>query len=285
MTKRSPDSLDFTALAERLDRAAIFADWGRAFPARVDSTNRLALDLARQRIQAGQSPHSLAVAAEQTAGTGRRGRAWHSAAGAGLWCSLVMPQPATVPDAPPAVVLAAGLAEVLGRAGVPAAVKWPNDLFLGNGKVGGLLMEALTVDGVRLWRAGIGINWRPPVEAPSDEYPAAGIGAWLDCAADAVALAGMLVETAVRLLQRPEQWAATMAGLRRHHWLQGRAVRVETGAGERYRARAGDIRSDGRLELVLPGGAVRLSGPNDRVRPVPEGGGADEETTREFLPQ
>ena len=285
MPTRSPDSLDFTALAERLDRAPAFAEWGRAFPSRVDSTNRLALDLARERVRAGLSPHSLVVADEQTAGTGRRGRHWQSAAGAGLWCSLVMPPPGSVPGSPPAVVLAGALAEACERAGVPVGVKWPNDLFLDGGKAGGLLIDALTLDGIPLWRAGIGINWRPPAQALPDEYRGAGVAAWLDTGPDGVALAATLVETAAQLLQRPESWDEIMARLRRHHWLHGRTVRVESGDGESCCARAGALRSDGRLELILPGGETRRAGPNDRVRPVPDGDGADEETTREFLPQ
>ena len=276
MSSRSPASFDFTALADRLAGAAVFADWGRAFPARVDSTNRLALDLARNRLEAGLPPNSVAVAGEQTAGTGRRGRPWQSAAGAGLWFSLVVPPPGAAPAAPPAIVLAGGLAEVFREAGVPVGVKWPNDLFLGGGKVGGLLMTGLTVDGARLWRAGVGVNWRPPPRDLPDEYQAEGIAGWLGSAEASLALAEALVETAVRVLQHPEGWEATMASLRRSHWLYGRSVRVETEGGRCFRARAGDLRPDGRLELSLSSGERRVSGPNDRVRPLD---GTDEAKT------
>lgn len=276
-----PASFDFPALADRLARSAVFADWGCACPSRIDSTNRLVRDLVRERLAAGQDPRSLAVADEQTAGSGRRGRPWQSRAGAGLWFSLILPPPGVEFEAPPALVLAGALADRLEAAGVPVSVKWPNDLFLDGGKVGGLLMEGLAVGRRRLWMAGVGINWQPPEGELRDEYAGAGIGARLDPAIDSAELAEALIETAARLLRDPARWGGIMAGLETRHWLHGKAVQVEGERGERYRATAGAIRPDGRLELVLSGGALRLSGTNDRVRPL----GPDEQKTREFQRQ
>jgi BirA family biotin operon repressor/biotin-[acetyl-CoA-carboxylase] ligase len=285
MPSAFPASFAFSALADRLARSSVFADWGCACPSRVDSTNRLVRDMARERLAAGKTPHSLAVAEEQTAGRGRRGRPWQSRAGAGLWFSLILPSPEARSVAPPALVLAGALADRLAGAGVPVSVKWPNDLFLDEGKIGGLLMERLTLGGRRLWVAGVGINWQPPDRDLPDDYPGAGIGAWLDPGIDAAEWAEALIETAVRVLGDPSRWGGIMAGLERRHWLYRQIVRVEPGRGGHYRAKAGAIRPDGRLELILPGGGLRLSGPNDRVRPLGRAEGAGDETTREFQRQ
>jgi BirA family biotin operon repressor/biotin-[acetyl-CoA-carboxylase] ligase len=105
------------------------------------STSALALDLAR----GGERGPLWVVAARQTAGHGRRGRAWQSPAG-NLAASFLM-----VTDATPAGVgtlgFAAGLAVHAAIAAVaPAlakmvALKWPNDVLANGAKVAGVLVE------------------------------------------------------------------------------------------------------------------------------------------------
>jgi BirA family biotin operon repressor/biotin-[acetyl-CoA-carboxylase] ligase len=89
---------------------------------------------------------SVVVAEEQTAGQGRHGRTWHSEAGAGLYCSIVL-EPA------PLLTLALGLAaaEAIGNG---CDLRWPNDVILGGKKVAGILVQL--VDGRAI--VGIGIN-------------------------------------------------------------------------------------------------------------------------------
>ncbi|MER3632599.1 MAG: biotin--[acetyl-CoA-carboxylase] ligase, partial [Blastocatellia bacterium] len=53
---------------------------------RIDSTNSAALDYAKRGADEGL----VIVAAEQTAGRGRHGRIWHSAAGDGLYFSIIL---------------------------------------------------------------------------------------------------------------------------------------------------------------------------------------------------
>lgn len=122
----------------------------------VDSTNRVALELL-----AGGAPHgTLVVADEQTAGRGRRGRAWHSPKGLALYASLVL-RPADGLPEPPLLVaaVALGLAEGIERAtGVPTVIKWPNDLWVEGRKVAGILLESRgskVADGLV---AGFGVN-------------------------------------------------------------------------------------------------------------------------------
>jgi BirA family biotin operon repressor/biotin-[acetyl-CoA-carboxylase] ligase len=98
------------------------------------------------------------VAEEQTAGQGRHGRAWHSAPGSGIYCSVVLPPS-------PGLTLALGLAAqhaISEAAGQHCDLRWPNDVMLAGKKVAGIL--------VRNAIAGIGINVNhtsfPPHLAP-----------------------------------------------------------------------------------------------------------------------
>ena len=101
---------------------------------RVGST----MDEAARLAAAGEPEGTVVVAAEQTAGRGRAGRSWHVPAGTALLCSALL-RP-TVPAARLGVLpLLAGVAvaeaiEAVG--GPPARLKWPNDVWLGDGPVG-----------------------------------------------------------------------------------------------------------------------------------------------------
>jgi BirA family biotin operon repressor/biotin-[acetyl-CoA-carboxylase] ligase len=89
---------------------------------------------------------SVVVADEQTAGQGRHGHTWHSEAGAGLYCSIVL-------EPKPLLTLALGLATAE-AIGAGCDLRWPNDVLLGGKKVAGILVQL--VDGRAI--AGIGIN-------------------------------------------------------------------------------------------------------------------------------
>ncbi len=139
--------------------------------AEVDSTNRIAAELAR----AG-APDGLVVGADhQTAGRGRRGRTWESRPGGSLLVSVVLR------PVPPLVTLAAGVAaaEACAAVGVPARLKWPNDVMGDGGKLGGILSE-LVGDAVVV---GLGLNlaWAPPGAAclGAGVDPDVLLGAWL----------------------------------------------------------------------------------------------------------
>lgn len=102
---------------------------------------------------AGLPPGTVVVAGEQTAGLGRHGHFWHSEAGAGLYCSIVL-RPL---DAAPVITLALGLAaaEAIARvADVRCDLRWPNDVMAGERKLAGILVQMEGTTPV----AGIGIN-------------------------------------------------------------------------------------------------------------------------------
>ncbi len=108
----------------------------------------------------------LLVAEHQTGGRGRMGRAWTSARGASLTFSLSLPMAATDWSG---LSLAVGvaLAESLDPRPQPGGprigLKWPNDLWLVGGpgpgrKLGGILIESVTVGRHRLAVIGVGLN-------------------------------------------------------------------------------------------------------------------------------
>ena len=106
----------------------------------------------------------LLAADEQSAGRGRRGRRWHSPAGAGVLFSLALPLRRPVRELGGLSVVA-GLAAVralraLGAA--EAALKWPNDLLVRGAKLGGILVETRTQDAGSVAVIGVGVNHRSP---------------------------------------------------------------------------------------------------------------------------
>ncbi|MBA2505772.1 MAG: biotin--[acetyl-CoA-carboxylase] ligase, partial [Thermoleophilaceae bacterium] len=119
----------------------------------TDSTNARARELA-----ATGAPHgTLVTAAEQTAGRGRQGRSWVAEPGAALLMSVV------VRDVELALLPLAAPVAVCEAAGPETRIKWPNDVWLGEGrKLAGILIEGRPQDG---WAVvGIGLNVGAPPE-------------------------------------------------------------------------------------------------------------------------
>jgi BirA family biotin operon repressor/biotin-[acetyl-CoA-carboxylase] ligase len=140
---------------------------------RLDSTQRFARACVDRLLEEAEEPPTFVVVAlEQSAGRGRQGRTWASAAGKGLWASLVLELDARSAQSLPmrvAVALATAVNGLLGEA--RCRLKWPNDLVIGHDKVGGLLVDAVTRPDGRVWSVvGFGINHG---HGP-DELPALG---------------------------------------------------------------------------------------------------------------
>ncbi|HEY1160018.1 MAG TPA: biotin--[acetyl-CoA-carboxylase] ligase [Terracidiphilus sp.] len=116
----------------------IFAGKLHFFPV-TDSTNTDALEAAR----AGAPHSSVFFADEQLAGRGRGDHAWHSAAGEGLYVSVLL-RPTMPAVHLPLLPLAAGLAAadaIHAVTGLAVDLRWPNDLLIGPRKTGGILAE------------------------------------------------------------------------------------------------------------------------------------------------
>lgn len=99
----------------------------------------------------------LLVAEHQTHGRGRQGRAWHSTAGASLTFSMSLPL--DVADwSGLSLVVGTAIADALDPEGQRLQLKWPNDLWLDQRKLGGILIETVPAGSSRMAIIGVGLN-------------------------------------------------------------------------------------------------------------------------------
>lgn len=125
----------------------------------IDSTNS---ELMR-RAKAGQSEPILLVAEKQTAGRGRLGREWHDLAER----DLALPALTFSLGLPLAPIDWSGLSLAVGLSIAQSlhadiGLKWPNDLWLHDRKLAGILIETCAVDQSRYVVIGVGINVTEP---------------------------------------------------------------------------------------------------------------------------
>jgi BirA family biotin operon repressor/biotin-[acetyl-CoA-carboxylase] ligase len=120
---------------------------------RLQSTTSTMQDAAALAAQG--APHGMVVVAErQTAGIGRHGHCWHSAASGGLYMSIVL----RLEGAGPVLTMALGLAvqrAVDDLTQVATDLRWPNDVLLNERKLAGVLVQSAEEGAVI---AGIGVN-------------------------------------------------------------------------------------------------------------------------------
>ncbi len=197
---------------------------------------------------------TVVVADEQQGGRGQRGKSWHSPLG-GLWMSvLVRPRAAAAGEV---LSVRAGLAvaRVLARySTLPAvALKWPNDIFLGDRKVGGLLCEARWRGSELWWVAiGLGLNVANPVPAEVAET-ATTLGDY-----DRTLTAEALLPALAAELATLGQGGATLNAEERaefalRHWLKGKRITAPV------QGTVGAIAADGALMVGLEeGGAMAV---------------------------
>ena len=123
----------------------------------VDSTN----NCARRRAEEDAPDGTLIVAEEQTAGRGRRGRSWSASRGANIMMSLIL-RPRIRPEHASRLTLLMAMAVAKGIrtvTGLPAGIKWPNDVVVHGKKVCGILTElSMEVGYINYVVIGAGIN-------------------------------------------------------------------------------------------------------------------------------
>jgi birA, biotin-[acetyl-CoA-carboxylase] ligase region len=131
------------------------------------------LDVAHRLAARGAPAGTLVIANEQTAGRGRGGKSWQSSPGAGLWLTLIERPSDTSGLGVLSLRVGLAAAEALDRfAPEPIRLKWPNDLYIDQGKLGGILVEARWREQAVEWVAiGLGVN----VQAPKNVETAAGL--------------------------------------------------------------------------------------------------------------
>ena len=122
------------------------------------------------------APHGTTVVADrQTAGRGRRGRAWASSSGTSIYFTIVV-RPEFAPDKASMItlVMALSVAQAIEEVtGLSAQIKWPNDIVVHKKKVCGILTEmSMTpeMDEIQFLVAGVGVNTNhnSPEEFPEE---------------------------------------------------------------------------------------------------------------------
>ena len=113
------------------------------------------------------TPEGLVVFAErQTAGRGQRKNSWESAAGKGLWFSILLRPKIDIADSPRLAEWAARtVAETIAsELTLPASVKLPNDVIVSEKKVAGVLIEMRAQPAaphIAIVGIGVNVNQRP----------------------------------------------------------------------------------------------------------------------------
>lgn len=225
-----------------------------------------------QRLAAAGAPEGTVVTARhQRAGRGRRGHDWWDAPGESLLASVLLRPPGPVTTAPQ-LSLVGGLAvadALAAAAGVPARIRWPNDLLADGRKVSGILAEAASGGAaagsgrVHHVILGIGVNLAQTAFPAALADRATSLRLVTGRAVDGDAILAALLE---HLARRYEGWRVGGFAALRAAWLErstlpGQVVRlpdgsdgvgVDVGDDGTLVARA----TDGRLVHIVSGGTV-----------------------------
>ncbi len=244
----------------------------------IDSTNSELMRRCRASASAASPlpPESILLVAEhQSAGRGRLGRSWHSAAGASLTFSLGLPlQPADWSGL--SLAVGVSLADSLApktQEGDKLQLKWPNDLWLNDCKLGGILVETASWGDQRYVVIGVGLNVMTPAqtfETAAQSGMPPGVAAtslqalWPGMGAPWAlnAVAAPLV-AAVLAFER-EGFAPFQARFAARDALAGRAVRLSDGT----EGSACGVGPQGALRVQTAAGMRDISSQEVSVRPL-----------------
>ncbi len=227
----------------------------------VSSTNVV----LRQLAAAGARPGVVVLAESQHAGRGRLGQVWFSPPGVNLYASILF-RPRLAPSAVPVFTFIASLAlsETIWAEGLPAGIKWPNDIVFGDRKVAGTLgtctMRRGCVDALIL---GAGVN----LNVTDDELRRA-LGPRAETATSLREATGRTIDRnafAARLLNLVEKWftlycdrgpAIVLEAWRDRDVLTGRRVEVHARTSI-HTGRAAGVDDEGRLQVEDEAGGCR----------------------------
>lgn len=225
----------------------------------IESTNIEAKTLANEGAPEG----TVIIAETQSAGRGRLGRRWTSPAGKGLLFSVIMRPDLPMADAHLLTFVAAYAAAqaIEQQTGLDIAIKWPNDLFVSDRKVGGILLEVSGEQDEIDWVVvGIGLN----VNTEYGELPVAlrRTAASLKVASGkpvdrSELLAGLLLELESQYLDAVRNgFDRALNGFRTRDYLHSKTVSVQTRQGPVI-GQATGIDDRGALLVELPHRHVR----------------------------
>lgn len=243
----------------------------------VGSTN----DVLKALAESGGDEGTVVIADVQTAGRGRQGRRWISERGSGLFLSVLLRPQIPVKKLGhvtlvSAIVAVEAIAHFLNADGTDPRgrvdIKWPNDVWIDEKKIAGILVETgLVVERVKWAVVGIGVN------LTSGSLPS-------ELTGQAIAMSDVTSAPvnrdafAMDLLQRFGVWYGKAAESRfdeiRNRWCElssfaaGRLIEIETGEGT-LRGTTRGLDPDGGLLVRLDSGEERAVFVGEVLRVVP----------------
>ena len=227
---------------------------------RLETTQRTAAELAARGALNGE----VVIAEQQTTGRGRMGRTWHSPPGVNFYGTFILrPDLALAETALLSLVAGLAVAETMELVAPRiVSLKWPNDVWLGGRKAGGIIAEAVTDSNHRLdcVLLGIGLNLNLAPEHIPEELRnrATSVMAATGRPCDRVEVAGELFS---RLQSRYMEalnggFAAVRPAWERYSALTGRQVTVIDG----------QLRIKGTVMGIGPDGALLLEAGGQQIR-------------------
>jgi BirA family biotin operon repressor/biotin-[acetyl-CoA-carboxylase] ligase len=215
---------------------------------------------------------SVVFTESQTAGRGRRENRWIAPRGKDLMFSQLLRPEAPLEQWPRITTLAALAICKAVEAELPLQprIKWPNDIYLSDRKVSGLLAETVSTRSGMILVLGIGLNvnsreFSPGIVASSllSELPTTPQGEL-----DRKSLACRVLESLHAEFQRiGDDYSAAIADVRARSWLLGRQIRARTPQGEMF-GRVLDLNEEGHLILQLNDGSAHSLTSAEEVRRV-----------------
>lgn len=231
-------------------------------------------DALREAALAGEQAGLVIFAESQTSGRGRRQNRWLAPKGRDLMFSLLLR-----PEAPatfwPRVTTLAALAicrAIESELPLRPRIKWPNDVYVHDRKVAGLLAEAVgTPDGLMLVLGiGLNVNTRefPPELSDSATSLLAAVPPMPQPMLDRHSLArALLRQLHSQLCRIDDGFHEAIAEVRGRSWLLGRQIRATVDGRELF-GRALDLDHEGHLLLALADGSVITLSSAESVRQV-----------------
>jgi BirA family transcriptional regulator, biotin operon repressor / biotin---[acetyl-CoA-carboxylase] ligase len=222
--------------------------------AETASTNSMLLS------EAARLPDGTLLAAErQTAGRGRMGRTWHAPRGSSILLSVLLHEPPHAVGLPYSMLACVAACEAVeATTSCRPAVSWPNDIFAGGRKLGGVLVETTPLAGGRAVVVGIGLNCLQQ----RGHFDEAGLGQIatsleIECAEPIDRAA-----VAARLVSRVDHWLTRSVADVRRAWSArcndvGQEVRLHRD-GRSYAGTIGEILESGDLRIDLDSGGSAL---------------------------
>ena len=241
----------------------------------IDSTNE---EARRLGDKATEGPVWI-VAARQTAGRGRRGRAWESPTGNFMGTLYLTPRCGPREAGELSFVAALAVHDAVASLMPPPLrpdlrLKWPNDLLHDRAKLAGILLESSGVAGAEVAWVAIGMGVNLATHPEGLEYKATSLAA--------IGVSGVTPDDALAALDKSfEHWLAVWRGHQgfaaiREAWLKraegiGGSITVRLSSGQLEGTFEG-LAPDGALQLRLADGTLQLVSAGDVFFGLPASG-------------